>query len=89
MYLVFTFLSQSDVFEGMRSKGDLYVYISMFLIASLFKRSSSLHSALPKSFRDLVMEEEKYMSANNLPGTATKRAGCKGAEDSPVQSTTR
>ncbi|XP_052557083.1 inhibitor of Bruton tyrosine kinase isoform X1 [Tympanuchus pallidicinctus] len=51
--------------------------------------SSSLHSALPKSFRDLVMEEEKYVSANNLPGTATKRAGCKGAEDSPVQSTTR
>uniref|UniRef100_A0A803XZW9 Inhibitor of Bruton tyrosine kinase n=1 Tax=Meleagris gallopavo TaxID=9103 RepID=A0A803XZW9_MELGA len=51
--------------------------------------SSSLHSTLPKSFRDLVMEEEKYMSANNLPGTAIKRAGCKGAEDSPVQSTTR
>lgn len=51
--------------------------------------SSSLHSPLPKSFRDLVMEEEKYMSANNLPGTTIKRAGYKGAEDSPVQSTTR
>uniref|UniRef100_A0A8C2SYE3 Inhibitor of Bruton tyrosine kinase n=1 Tax=Coturnix japonica TaxID=93934 RepID=A0A8C2SYE3_COTJA len=51
--------------------------------------SSSLHSALPKSFRDLVTEEEKYMSANNLPGTTVKRAGYKGAEDSPVQSTTR
>ncbi|NXC38850.1 IBTK kinase, partial [Penelope pileata] len=52
--------------------------------------SSSLHSALPKSFRDLVMkEEEKYTSANNSPGTGIKRAGYKGAEDSPVQSTTR
>ncbi|OXB75543.1 UNVERIFIED_CONTAM: hypothetical protein H355_013543 [Colinus virginianus] len=51
--------------------------------------SSSLHSALPKSFRDLVMKEEKYTSANNLTGTGIKRAGCKGAEDSPVQSTAR
>lgn len=48
-----------------------------------------MHSPLPKSFRDLVMEEEKYMSANNLPGTTIKRAGYKGAEDSPVQSTAR
>ncbi|XP_061845862.1 inhibitor of Bruton tyrosine kinase isoform X1 [Colius striatus] len=51
--------------------------------------SSSLHSALPKSFRDLVMEEEKCMSASNSPGTAIKRAGYKGVEDSSVQSTIR
>ncbi|NXY72667.1 IBTK kinase, partial [Glareola pratincola] len=51
--------------------------------------SSSLHSALPKSFRDLVMEEEKCMSANNSSGTGIKRAGCKGTEDSSVQYTTR
>ncbi|KAM6368409.1 inhibitor of Bruton tyrosine kinase isoform 4-T4 [Alca torda] len=50
--------------------------------------SSSLHSALPKSFRDLVMEEEKCMSANNLSGIGIKRAGCKGTEDSSVQNTT-
>lgn len=73
----------------MRSKRDLCVYVCMLLITYLSKRSSSLHSPLPKSFRDLVMEEEKYMSANNLPGTTVKRAGYKGAEDSPVQSTTR
>ncbi|NXF38840.1 IBTK kinase, partial [Nyctibius bracteatus] len=51
--------------------------------------SSSLHSALPKSFRDLVMEEEKCMSANNSPGTGIKRAGYKGTEDSLVQNTVR
>ncbi|XP_010145960.1 PREDICTED: inhibitor of Bruton tyrosine kinase-like, partial [Eurypyga helias] len=49
--------------------------------------SSSLHSVLPKSFRDLVMEEEKCMSANNSPGTGIKRAGYKGTEDSSVQNT--
>ncbi|NXY90159.1 IBTK kinase, partial [Alcedo cyanopectus] len=49
--------------------------------------SSSLHSALPKSFRDLVMEEEKCLSANHSPGTGIKRAGSKGTEDSAVQST--
>ncbi|XP_010564051.1 PREDICTED: inhibitor of Bruton tyrosine kinase [Haliaeetus leucocephalus] len=51
--------------------------------------SSSLHSALPKSFRDLVMEEEKCMSASNSPGTGIKRAGYKGTEDSSVQNTIR
>ncbi|NXN28189.1 IBTK kinase, partial [Nycticryphes semicollaris] len=51
--------------------------------------SSSSQSALPKSFRDLVMEEEKCMSANNWPGSGVKRAGYKGAEDSSVQNTTR
>ncbi|NXI52727.1 IBTK kinase, partial [Chloroceryle aenea] len=51
--------------------------------------SSSLHSALPKSFRDLVMEEEKCMSVNNSPGTGIKRAGHKGTEDSSVHSTIR
>uniref|UniRef100_A0A672TSV3 Inhibitor of Bruton tyrosine kinase n=1 Tax=Strigops habroptila TaxID=2489341 RepID=A0A672TSV3_STRHB len=51
--------------------------------------SSSLHSALPKSFRDLVMEEEKCMSANNSPGTGIKRAGYKGTEDSSAQNTKR
>ncbi|XP_010190030.1 PREDICTED: inhibitor of Bruton tyrosine kinase isoform X3 [Mesitornis unicolor] len=51
--------------------------------------SSSLHSALPKSFRDLVMEEEKCMSANNSPGTGIKRAGYKGTEDSSAQNTMR
>ncbi|KFV76756.1 Inhibitor of Bruton tyrosine kinase [Dryobates pubescens] len=49
--------------------------------------SSSLHSALPKSFRDLVMEEEKSM--NNSSGAGIKRAGYKGTEDSSVQNTTR
>ncbi|XP_068004756.1 inhibitor of Bruton tyrosine kinase isoform X2 [Melanerpes formicivorus] len=49
--------------------------------------SSSLHSALPKSFRDLVMEEEKSM--NNSTGAGLKRAGYKGTEDSSVQNTTR
>ncbi|KAL9864280.1 inhibitor of Bruton tyrosine kinase isoform 1-T1 [Geothlypis trichas] len=49
--------------------------------------SSSLHSALPKSFRDLVMEEEKCMSVNNSPGTGIKRCGYKGSEDSSVQNT--
>ncbi|NXX74020.1 IBTK kinase, partial [Urocolius indicus] len=51
--------------------------------------SSSLHSASPKSFRDLVMEEEKCMSANNSPGTGVKRSGYKGVEDSSVQRTIR
>ncbi|NWZ44796.1 IBTK kinase, partial [Brachypodius atriceps] len=51
--------------------------------------SSSLHSALPKSFRDLVIEEEKCMSVNNSPGTGTKRWGYKGSEDSSVQNTVR
>ncbi|KAM9241282.1 inhibitor of Bruton tyrosine kinase isoform 2-T2 [Leptosomus discolor] len=51
--------------------------------------SSSLHSALPKSFRDLVMEEEKCMSANNSPGTGMKRAGYKGTEDSSVRNAMR
>ncbi|KAM6356075.1 inhibitor of Bruton tyrosine kinase isoform 3-T3 [Podargus strigoides] len=51
--------------------------------------SSSLHSALPKSFRDLVMEEEKCMSANSSPGTGIKRAGYKGTEESSVQNTVK
>ncbi|NXW02092.1 IBTK kinase, partial [Fregetta grallaria] len=51
--------------------------------------SSSLHSALPKSFRDLVMEEEKRLSANNSSGTGIKRAGYKATEDSSVQNTMR
>ncbi|KAM6323792.1 inhibitor of Bruton tyrosine kinase [Aegotheles albertisi] len=51
--------------------------------------SSSLHSALPKSFRDLVMEEEKYMSVNNSPAIGIKRVGYKGTEDSSVQNTIR
>lgn len=54
-----------------------------------FFRSSSLHSALPKSFRDLVMEEEKCMNANNSPGTGIKRAGYKETEDSSAQNTIR
>lgn len=54
-----------------------------------FERSSSLHSALPKSFRDLVMEEEKCMSANNSTATSIKRTGYKGTEDSSVQNTIR
>ncbi|KFO87731.1 Inhibitor of Bruton tyrosine kinase [Buceros rhinoceros silvestris] len=49
--------------------------------------SSSLHSALPKSFRDLVIEEEKCMSANNSTATSIKRTGYKGTEDSSVQNT--
>uniref|UniRef100_A0A8B9SYT5 Inhibitor of Bruton tyrosine kinase n=1 Tax=Anas platyrhynchos TaxID=8839 RepID=A0A8B9SYT5_ANAPL len=49
--------------------------------------SSSSRSALPKSFRDLVMEEEKCLSVNNSPGTGIKKAGYKGTEDSPVQNT--
>ncbi|XP_068534201.1 inhibitor of Bruton tyrosine kinase isoform X4 [Anas acuta] len=49
--------------------------------------SSSSRSALPKSFRDLVMEEEKCLSVNNSPGTGMKKAGYKGTEDSPVQNT--
>lgn len=53
----------------------------------LFKRSSSSRSALPKSFRDLVMEEEKCLSVNNSPGTGIKKAGYKGTEDSLVQNT--
>ncbi|NWU61633.1 IBTK kinase, partial [Pterocles burchelli] len=51
--------------------------------------SSSLYSALPKSFRDLVIEEEKCMNANNSLGTGIKRGGCKGTEDSSVQNTIR
>ncbi|KAM9383444.1 inhibitor of Bruton tyrosine kinase isoform 2-T2 [Phaethornis superciliosus] len=51
--------------------------------------SSSLHSALPKSFRDLVMEEEKCMSANHSAGAGIKRAGHKGTEDSSIQNTSR
>ncbi|KAJ7396912.1 hypothetical protein BTVI_140193 [Pitangus sulphuratus] len=49
--------------------------------------SSSLHSALPKSFRDLVMEEEKSMSVSSSSGTAVRRCGYKGSEDSSVQNT--
>ncbi|XP_038032588.2 inhibitor of Bruton tyrosine kinase isoform X4 [Anas platyrhynchos] len=49
--------------------------------------SSSSRSALPKSFRDLVMEEEKCLSVNNSSGTGIKKAGYKGTEDSPVQNT--
>ncbi|XP_054249200.1 inhibitor of Bruton tyrosine kinase [Indicator indicator] len=49
--------------------------------------SSSLHSAFPKSFRDLVMEEEKSM--NNSSGPGIKRGGYKGSEDSSVQNTIR
>ncbi|XP_075270574.1 inhibitor of Bruton tyrosine kinase isoform X2 [Opisthocomus hoazin] len=51
--------------------------------------SSSLHSALPKSFRDLVMEEEKCMAVNNSPGTGIRRAGYKAHDDSSVQNTVR
>ncbi|KAI1241116.1 Inhibitor of Bruton tyrosine kinase, partial [Lamprotornis superbus] len=51
--------------------------------------SSSLHSALPKSFRELVMEEEKCMSVNNSPGTGIKRCRYKGSEDSSIQNTVR
>ncbi|NXF19523.1 IBTK kinase, partial [Rhodinocichla rosea] len=58
-------------------------------VAKLGNVSSSLHSALPKSFRDLVMEEEKCMSVNNSPGTGIKRCGYKGSEDSSVQNTIR
>ncbi|NWI98718.1 IBTK kinase, partial [Crypturellus undulatus] len=43
--------------------------------------ASSLSSSLPKSFRDLVTEEEKC--ASNSPGTDIKRAGYKGTEDPP------
>lgn len=60
-----------------------------FVSFLFLKRSSSLHSALPKSFRDLVMEEEKCMSVNNSPGTGIKRCGYKGSEDSSVQNTIR
>ncbi|XP_040409954.1 inhibitor of Bruton tyrosine kinase isoform X4 [Cygnus olor] len=51
--------------------------------------SSSSRSALPKSFRDLVMEEEKCLSVNNSPGTGIKRAVYKGTEDSLVQNTVK
>ncbi|XP_032538507.1 inhibitor of Bruton tyrosine kinase isoform X1 [Chiroxiphia lanceolata] len=51
--------------------------------------SSSLHSASPKSFRDLVMEEEKSMSVNSSSGTGIRRCGYKGSEDSLVQNTLR
>ncbi|XP_074675793.1 inhibitor of Bruton tyrosine kinase isoform X5 [Strix aluco] len=61
----------------------------MIALAAKDNGLSSLHSALPKSFRDLVMEEEKCVSANNSPGTAIKRAGYKGTEDSLVQNTVR
>ncbi|NXA45287.1 IBTK kinase, partial [Nothocercus julius] len=50
-------------------------------VAKLGNAASSLPSSLPKSFRDLVTEEEKC--ASNSPGTGIKRAGCKGTEDPP------
>ncbi|XP_013804423.1 inhibitor of Bruton tyrosine kinase isoform X3 [Apteryx mantelli] len=49
--------------------------------------ASSLHSSLPKSFRDLVTEEEKC--ASNSPGTGIKRAGYKGTEDPPIHNPIR
>ncbi|XP_064025549.1 inhibitor of Bruton tyrosine kinase isoform X1 [Pogoniulus pusillus] len=49
--------------------------------------SSPLHSALPKSFRDLVAEEGK--SLRNSPGAGVRRAGAKGSEEPAVQTTMR
>ncbi|NXN95292.1 IBTK kinase, partial [Rhinopomastus cyanomelas] len=51
--------------------------------------SSLLQSALPKSFRDLVMEEERNMSADNSAGPSTRRAASRGADDSSAQNTAR
>uniref|UniRef100_A0A8C3KCX4 Inhibitor of Bruton tyrosine kinase n=1 Tax=Calidris pygmaea TaxID=425635 RepID=A0A8C3KCX4_9CHAR len=65
-----------------------FLSLLIFIEPSFAPQSSSLHSALPKSFRDLVMEEEKSLSANNSPGSGVKRAGYKGTEDSSVQNTT-
>ncbi|XP_006025752.1 inhibitor of Bruton tyrosine kinase isoform X1 [Alligator sinensis] len=54
--------------------------------------SSSLHSTLPKSFRDLVMEEEKSVSAGHSPGTGVKVC-FQGTEDpqapKPLRCTTK
>uniref|UniRef100_A0A7M4FH95 Inhibitor of Bruton tyrosine kinase n=1 Tax=Crocodylus porosus TaxID=8502 RepID=A0A7M4FH95_CROPO len=46
--------------------------------------SSSLPSTLPKSFRDLVIEEEKSVSAGHSPGTGVKVC-FQGTEDPQAQ----
>nr|XP_006115955.1 inhibitor of Bruton tyrosine kinase isoform X1 [Pelodiscus sinensis] len=42
--------------------------------------ASSLHSTLPKSFRNLVLEEEKSVSAGHPPGISVKKVCFKGIE---------
>ncbi|KAM8810243.1 IBTK kinase, partial [Eudromia elegans] len=60
-------------------------------VAKLGNAWASSLPSLPKSFRDLVMEEEKC--ASNSPRAGVKRAGCKGTEDplnhNPVRCVTR
>ncbi|EMP36629.1 Inhibitor of Bruton tyrosine kinase [Chelonia mydas] len=51
--------------------------------------ASSLHSALPKSFRDLVLEEEKSVSAGHSPGIIVKKVSFKEIEDPQAQKAVR
>ncbi|XP_073192642.1 inhibitor of Bruton tyrosine kinase isoform X3 [Lepidochelys kempii] len=51
--------------------------------------ASSLHSALPKSFRDLVLEEEKSVSAGHSPGIIVKKVSFKEIEDPQAQKAIR
>ncbi|KAG6940264.1 inhibitor of Bruton tyrosine kinase [Chelydra serpentina] len=51
--------------------------------------ASSLHSALPKSFRDLVLEEEKSVSAGHSPAIIVKKVSFKGTEDPQAQKAVR
>lgn len=51
--------------------------------------ASSIHSALPKSFRDLVLEEEKSVSAGHSPGIVVKKVCFKGIEDPQAQKAVR
>uniref|UniRef100_A0A674JAE2 Inhibitor of Bruton tyrosine kinase n=1 Tax=Terrapene triunguis TaxID=2587831 RepID=A0A674JAE2_9SAUR len=52
---------------------------------SITATASSLHSALPKSFRDLVLEEEKSVSASHSPGIIVKKVCFKRIEDPQAQ----
>uniref|UniRef100_A0A8C8SN21 Inhibitor of Bruton tyrosine kinase n=1 Tax=Pelusios castaneus TaxID=367368 RepID=A0A8C8SN21_9SAUR len=51
--------------------------------------ASTLHSALPKSFHDLVLDEEKSVSAIHSPGTRVKKVCFKGIEDTQAQKAIR
>uniref|UniRef100_A0A8C0GH88 Inhibitor of Bruton tyrosine kinase n=1 Tax=Chelonoidis abingdonii TaxID=106734 RepID=A0A8C0GH88_CHEAB len=51
--------------------------------------ASSIHSAFPKSFRDLVLEEEKSISAGHSPGIIVKKVCFKGIEDPQAQKAVR
>ncbi|KAJ6665824.1 hypothetical protein lerEdw1_001296 [Lerista edwardsae] len=78
--------SIGEVFSPKES-GDIYVTSCPICIHLPLsgEGASSLHSAVPKSFRDLLAGEEKFVSM----GTSSRKVSVKGSEDAQSQKSPR